>query len=596
MRASRRWIFVTAILIGSQLFASSASANHGQITGRVTDSATGAGVAGVCVWLGVVHLSTNCTYTDASGSYTIGPGLPDLLAWDLFFHKAGYADLAGVDYGATIHVVVDGATSVPAVQLSPAPTGGGGGGGGGGGSAPVPAPVTPAPAANACVTPGDPTSTLYLPNVTKTLGGPTGWQTPFIVQNVGTADTTLEVSFYRFSDGSLVTCRQIRGLRPGTSFADVPDNDLDLPDDSQFAVVVRSFGAAVVSVVNEHQGTADRAEALSYVAPSRGSSQVNVPWLSKGAGGWLTTLIIQNLGTMKATVTIDGVTFDGRSRTSISRAIDPGRSQFVDPRVEVAFLDGYEYALHVIADQPIAIVVNAHRDDASVAAPMAMSFDGIPVSYADRTYLPFVPRAATGAGRNSRVIVQNTSTLTVTPVLTLRALGTGATTVFRPSVLIQPANSWVFDPSAVPGLADGEYSLELDGGIFAVAVGITDGTSAMAYASGPASSTRLYLPNVTRTLGGASGWTTPIVLQSAGATSGMATWYRFSDGALVMSESIAGLSSGLAIRLDPRTRPALSDGTQYAVVIDADGPLAAIVTELSGQGGDGAMAYEGIQP
>lgn len=77
------------------------------------------------------------------------------------------------------------------------------------------------------------------------LGGPDGFYAPFIVQNVGTTTTDLQVSFYRFSDGSLVTCRKITGVGPGTSFADVPNNDGDLPGNSQFSVVVRSFGAQV---------------------------------------------------------------------------------------------------------------------------------------------------------------------------------------------------------------------------------------------------------------------------------------------------------------------------------------------------------------
>ena len=54
------------------------------------------------------------------------------------------------------------------------------------------APAAPSAAA-ACGAAGVPTTTVYLPNITKTLGGPSGWVTPFIVQNVGTAPTTLEV-------------------------------------------------------------------------------------------------------------------------------------------------------------------------------------------------------------------------------------------------------------------------------------------------------------------------------------------------------------------------------------------------------------------
>ena len=52
-----------------------------------------------------------------------------------------------------------------------------------------------------------PTTTVYLPNITKTLGGPSGWVTPFYVQNSGAIQTTVEASFYRFRDGvHTITC------------------------------------------------------------------------------------------------------------------------------------------------------------------------------------------------------------------------------------------------------------------------------------------------------------------------------------------------------------------------------------------------------
>src|SRR5262245_36968575 len=95
--------------------------------------------------------------------------------------------------------------------------------------------------------------TIYLPNITKTLGGADGWHTPFIVQNIGTTTTTLTVKFFRFSDGSLVATRTADVL-PGRSFVDSPRDDADLPANSQFSVVITSSAGPVVSVVNEHQG------------------------------------------------------------------------------------------------------------------------------------------------------------------------------------------------------------------------------------------------------------------------------------------------------------------------------------------------------
>ena len=57
-----------------------------------------------------------------------------------------------------------------------------------------------------CGTPGLLTTTVYLPNITKTLGGPAGWVTPFYIQNAGALQTTVETSFFRFSDAA--ECRR----------------------------------------------------------------------------------------------------------------------------------------------------------------------------------------------------------------------------------------------------------------------------------------------------------------------------------------------------------------------------------------------------
>src|SRR6185295_891915 len=128
-----------------------------------------------------------------------------------------------------------------------------------------------------------------------------------------------EVSFFRFSGGSLVACRRVDDLAPATSFADYPNNDADLPPDAQFSVVVKSFGSEVVSVVNEHQGgVGARAEALSYNGLTTGATTVFLPFVGKPEGApctaipqtdatcnvrWITTFVMQNFGTADATVT-----------------------------------------------------------------------------------------------------------------------------------------------------------------------------------------------------------------------------------------------------------------------------------------------------
>ena len=120
------------------------------------------------------------------------------------------------------------------------------------------------------------TTTIYLPNIVKMLGGADGWTTPFIVQNVGTNSTNLTFEFRRFSDGAVVKSRTVAGLAPGTSVFHAPNADTELAAGGQYSVVIKSFGSAVVAVVNEHQNEANpqRQEALSYDGLTSGSTKV----------------------------------------------------------------------------------------------------------------------------------------------------------------------------------------------------------------------------------------------------------------------------------------------------------------------------------
>jgi hypothetical protein len=181
------------------------------------------------------------------------------------------------------------------------------------------------------------TTTIYLPNIVKMLGGADGWNTPFIVQNVGTASTNLTFEFRRFSDGAVVKTRTVAGLAPGTSVFHCPNCDEELAAGGQYSVVIKSFGSPVVAVVNEHQNEANpqRQEALSYDGLTSGSTKVFLPYVAALAGGFYCTVITQNLGIGLASVTADFKSFDGlktdswaaRSRQAVrnssTRALNP---------------------------------------------------------------------------------------------------------------------------------------------------------------------------------------------------------------------------------------------------------------------------------
>ncbi len=202
-------------------------------------------------------------------------------------------------------------------------------------------------------------------------------------------------------------------------------------------------------------------------------------------------------------------------------------------------------------------------------------------------------------------------TTATAPLITFTPLGGGTPSQFAMAP-IQPGGSGVFDmrytngdtlqPYCTSGLLtgclpDGEFSFTVGAPFASLAaqVNVISPATAMGYSAAAVPAPRVWLPNTTRTLGGATGWSTPVIVQSVTATSVTLSWYRFSDGALVTTQSLPFTQVGMALRVDPRDVPQLADGTQYSVVADGNGgSIVGIVTELNFQGGDGAMIYEGF--
>ena len=609
-----------SLLLALVVPAAPAAAMTGTITGKVADSVTMAPLQNVDIYLGIPGAFV-WAHSGVDGSFSIdltpiqyNPSTP----WQVYFVKPGYVTAPTNKFYLTTSGYVFGSdpTNVPAVfplvkQLV-----------GPRSSCSDPGTGNPNPPAL--------TSTVYLPNITRTLGGPDGFYTPFIIQNTGTASTELEVSFYKFSDGTCVERYLVFGMAPGTSHSNDPRDNVKnttLPDNAQFSVVVQSFGSKIVGVVNEHQGTGNRAEALSYDGFNTGANTVYLPNITrKFFGVYDTPFIIQNLGSSTASVTATFRSFDGTGPTIvIPRTIDPGRAKPIDPDSDDINLgapgltDNKQYAVTVSSNQPVAVVVNTQADKPSNPQPVASATDGI-TSGAATIYGAYASKNAQGINRYSPIIVQNLGANPVTPKITFTPLpgggpaGATANTYTFPA--IAPNTSKAFDPrfsfstqgtTNVPCstggtdcLADGEYTIRIDatGGFIAAQVNVVSsstsmGSTAMGYSATATPATKYFLPNLTKFLGGTAGWTTPILLQSVTATTATLSWYNFQGGALAFTQSVS-LTPGAGIRVDPTNISQLASDRQYSVVVDGGtGTVTAIVSEFA-TGGDNAMMYEGF--
>ena len=457
-------------------------------------------------------------------------------------------------------------------------------------------PPPPAP----CTFAASPTATVYLPNITRRLGGPNGWNTPFYVQNAGSAATAIEASFYFFDTGGFATCHRYGNVGAGASVLDDPNAATDLLDGKQYSVVVKSFGSAAVAAVNQVQTTAAGAlEALSYSGFNGGNTAVYVPNVTRRFYGYDVPLIVQNLGTASASVTATFTSFDGTQTVTIPLTVGAGRSGVIDPDFTAGLTDQTQYAVKLVSSQPIGVVANAHNE---VIGPVAFSHNGLAAGAAS-IYAPYATKSASSF---SPVVVQNVGAAPASATLTFTPLGGGTPQTFT-MANIPAGGSRAFDVRfangvALPGLAqcltasatclgNGDYSLVITtGGLVAAVVLPNSNTTAAGYLAAVAPTTKVVLPVVQRN---AAGWNSPIYLQSIGASSATLSYYTIGSGTLVITQTIA-LVSGTALKIDPAAVSGLTNGLQYAVVITGNGTLTAIVDEINPAPGDGTMIYEGF--
>src|SRR5438477_7926019 len=472
---------------------------------------------------------------------------------------------------------------------------------------------------------GPATSTVYLPNITRRLGGPTGFYTPFIIQNTGATEAQLEVTFYKFSDGVCAEQYLVSNLAPGRAHSNDPNDDPRNPflPDAQFSVVVRSFGSTIVGVVNEHQGTGDRAEALSYNGFNTGAKTVYLPNIVRRFFGLFDTpFIIQNLGTGIASVTATFKPFDGGPSIVVLRTIAEGRAKPIDPDSDdpalgaPGLVDNKQYAVTVASNQDIGVVVNTQADKAGLEHPLAFATDGITAG-GEALYGPYAIKTVGEPGANSSIIVQNLGVAAISPKIVFTPLlnhpGVANTYTFP---VIQPGSSKAFDPrfsfstqgttNVVCGtgggdcLANGTYSFKIEapGGKIAAQVNSTTAISGTGYSATASPATKLYAPNVPLGLcycpvpNITAGWTGTIYLQPVTATSATLRWYTVPGGVLAHTETVQLEHPTATTIVNGWFTPGLTPDRQYSVVIETSGGTIAAIVSQWAPGADNTAIYE----
>lgn len=147
---------------------------------------------------------------------------------------------------------------------------------------------------------------VYAPNIVK---GYAGYITPAVIQNVGTTTAYVTVEYYGMTDGVFYSAAGAKNvpLGPGLSLPERPWwwSDSVLPNNKQYSMIIRGNpGDKLVAIVNQNRSGPTYIDGTAYNAFTTGYQNVYIPWVMKGYGGYLTPIVIQNVGTTPATFSV----------------------------------------------------------------------------------------------------------------------------------------------------------------------------------------------------------------------------------------------------------------------------------------------------
>src|SRR5438105_4579015 len=336
-RAATATLVVLFLLLTLALPASPAAAAAGKITGKVGDSVTGQPISNVDVYLGIPGCCV-WAHTAADGSFTIdldAIAAQDHGLWQIVFvmapgtsHSNDPNDTVknpSLPDNAQFSVVVQsfGSKIVGVVNEHQN----------------VLDPVRAEALSYDGFTTG--ANTVYLPNITRKFFGL--FDTPFIIQNLGSSTASVTSSFKSF-DGTGPTIVIPRTIDPGRAKPIDPDSDdialgaPGLTDNKQYAVTVSS-NQPIAVVVNTQ---ADKPTVAQPVAWSTDGVTTGAPTLygayaaknAQGIGRY-SPIIVQNLGAAAVTpkITFTPLTGSpGTANTYTFPAINPNSSKPFDPR------------------------------------------------------------------------------------------------------------------------------------------------------------------------------------------------------------------------------------------------------------------------
>jgi len=239
---------------------------------------------------------------------------------------------------------------------------------------------------------------LVLVLVAPVLGDGITYNTGFMVQNLGSTDASITITYYN-QDGTVAAT--VNDTIP----VDGSKNYYPLtavPDGFNGSVVISS-NQPVAAVANElGNGTAYGA---SYAGFDAGATTMYLPTIMRNNGGFNTWFNVQNAGTADAHVTVTYTPSTYGNAWTQTATIKPGAAHTFDQATATALGSRFVGSAKVTSDQPIVATVN------EVGPTTLLSYDGFG---SGSTVVSFPLVNANNAGYVTGIMIMNIGTVDTT--------------------------------------------------------------------------------------------------------------------------------------------------------------------------------------
>jgi hypothetical protein len=431
----------------------------------------------------------------------------------------------------------------------------------------------------------------------------TTWNSPFVVQNIGTVTSMVYVEYYRISDGAFIsTATESFSVQPGRGRLVDPKLNPDPNLTAGLYSVVISSDEPVAAVVSEEATNRQ----MGYTGLEAGGEKVYLPNITKGYYTFNTPFYIQNSGTSTTAVTIEFFYFNtGQKVTSATKLISlaPNVSYEYDvaliPNAELPTNMQYSVVATAAAGGSIVGAVN------QISSNTYLSYSGF-AGGADTVYAPNIVKGY--SGYITPAVIQNVGTAEAWVTVEYWGMtdgvfyaAAGAKNVPLGPGLSLPERPWTWADGVLPN--NKQYSMIIKGrpGDKLVAIvnqnGVKDGTAYNAFIAGYR---YVYIPWAMKQPSG--GYLSPMVIQNVGATSATFSvrYYDLDTGVEYPNAGAKNqvLAAGQSIPERPWTYSDanLPTNKRFSIVIEgqAGNKLAAICTHVKLGTADLSFAYEGV--